>query len=435
MSVSKNYHLGLLWVLAASLLPLTACSRLGGSGDRLTVATPWVDEERRGIQIAFTRWMEAKHPERKAPASGWIYWVAIEREEDLAFLRNPSVPPFRRLGTSIDVVLGVSARRLAALQHVPGTHSVQAPSWFVTRRSPLGLASLAPPSKNAVPKGEHDAGAVKELADRDALTFDDPRHDSVALAWAKHKLEAKEWGEGYAQLVRDAGGGRRIGRRPGSALGAVGRGLALQTPASLATMAGVGTSLTFVAAVDGGEWLEGVSLVAGSRHSEVAGWFLDFLKERGEAQSPETRASDVSDELLADLLGATLVDSQNELWEAWQTLEQTGRPERPMLWMLQAPPWPPASITQLAEQDKTGTLIQTLAEEFAPDAHARAWLLRDWLGAPRLVNSEVLEQICAAADGRLVQEPRFRAWLRAEWTAWARQRYRRVARMARGWEP
>jgi hypothetical protein len=48
----------------------------------------------------------------------------------------------------------------------------------------------------------------------------------------------------------------------------------------------------------------------------------------------------------------------------------------------------------------------------------------------------LLAEIARACDGRIADEPRLRAWLRAEWTAWARQRYRRVARLAAGaWVP
>jgi hypothetical protein len=40
----------------------------------------------------------------------------------------------------------------------------------------------------------------------------------------------------------------------------------------------------------------------------------------------------------------------------------------------------------------------------------------------------MLDELATAASGKLTSEPRFREWLRAEWTAWARQRYRRVVR-------
>jgi hypothetical protein len=75
------------------------------------------------------------------------------------------------------------------------------------------------------------------------------------------------------------------------------------------------------------------------------------------------------------------------------------------------------------------SLIQTLATEIAPEPAARAWLVRSWLSAPRTVDLTLLSELARAADGRLGREPRFRAWLRVEWTAWSRQRYRRVARV------
>ncbi len=75
-------------------------------------------------------------------------------------------------------------------------------------------------------------------------------------------------------------------------------------------------------------------------------------------------------------------------------------------------------------------LIETLSAEVAPEPPARAWLLRSWLAPARSVDEELLFDLTQAADGRLCREVRFRAWLREEWTAWARQRYRRVTRWA-----
>jgi hypothetical protein len=76
------------------------------------------------------------------------------------------------------------------------------------------------------------------------------------------------------------------------------------------------------------------------------------------------------------------------------------------------------------------SLVETLAAEVAPQPPARAWLLRSWLSPPRIVDDELLKELARAAQGQLGHEPRFRAWLQEEWTAWARQRYRRVARVA-----
>lgn len=75
-------------------------------------------------------------------------------------------------------------------------------------------------------------------------------------------------------------------------------------------------------------------------------------------------------------------------------------------------------------------MVETLAGQVAPEADSRAWLVRSWLSPPRNVNGTFLQELNAAVDGRLALEPRFRSWLRSEWTAWARQRYRRVARNA-----
>ncbi len=165
--------------------------------------------------------------------------------------------------------------------------------------------------------------------------------------------------------------------------------------------------------------------------------FFRFLHETGQAETPRADATGGTevDSLLADLLGAALVDAQDELWTAWITLKQADQPPRAALIVVDAgSPWPPASIEKL-EGDNAEVLVQTLIEQLAPDAELRAWLSRSWLGAKRLVDGSLLEEIAQAADGRLVREPRFRARLRAEWTAWARQRYRRVTRTVTGLKP
>ncbi len=136
--------------------------------------------------------------------------------------------------------------------------------------------------------------------------------------------------------------------------------------------------------------------------------------------------------LVADLLGATLVDAQDELWAAWAALERAGYPAKVLKWMTDPPPWPPASVAKILGQpgETAMTLIETLAREIAPEPSVRAWLVRSWLSPKRLVDDTLLTELAQAVDGRLCREPRFRDWLRAEWTAWARQRYRRVVRLA-----
>jgi hypothetical protein len=138
------------------------------------------------------------------------------------------------------------------------------------------------------------------------------------------------------------------------------------------------------------------------------------------------------DSFAADLLGATLVDAQDELWAAWNAIERAGNPERALTWLTEPPPWPPASVAKYLgrEGESAMSMVETLAAELAPDASSRAWLVRSWLQPGRRVDEQLIHELAHADSGRLGREPRFRAWLEEEWTAWARQRYRRVARVA-----
>jgi hypothetical protein len=256
------------------------------------------------------------------------------------------------------------------------------------------------------------------------------------LAWANGELAASSWAEGYARLVRGAGYSQRIGRQAGAGLAAVERGEASTTPTARINMAAQLARFNFIPAPKPSEWMEGAAIVVGQDHQRHSRLFFEFLDATGRAERPPAtmRSDDMTDTLLADLLGATLVDAQDELWTAWDTMARAGEPPRALMWLTQAPPWPPASIEKL-EKDHSEALIQTLVEQVAPDPDLRAWLLRSWLGPKRLVDESLLEEIGRAADGRLAREPRFRAWLRAEWTAWARQRYRRVTRTVKGLRP
>jgi hypothetical protein len=146
----------------------------------------------------------------------------------------------------------------------------------------------------------------------------------------------------------------------------------------------------------------------------------------------EPAAGPDSESLVADLLGATLVDAQDELWAAWDALERAGPAALARKRLTEPPAWPPASIEKYLrrEGENAMSLIETLAGELSPRPAVRGWLIRSWLSPPRLVDETLLAEMAQAADGRLIHEPRFRAWLRAEWTASARQRYRRVAKLA-----
>jgi hypothetical protein len=147
---------------------------------------------------------------------------------------------------------------------------------------------------------------------------------------------------------------------------------------------------------------------------------------------------DVSD-LLADLLGAAFVDAQEELLFAWEVLDRSraGQSPQSAAWLTEAPPWPPASVEKLLMRggDRALAMVHDLAGQIAPDPELRFWLVQSWLRPSRQIDGSVLNDLAHAIGGRLVREPRFRAWLREEWTAWARQRYRRVARQVSGSVP
>jgi hypothetical protein len=238
------------------------------------------------------------------------------------------------------------------------------------------LRSQAPKPGKRAEKSEIRAVALASDSLKAIPALADPRNDRATLDWAMSRLKRGRWNEGYAELVEVAALAPRISWH-GASIRAAGEGIWR------------------------GERLEGF------------------------------------DALVGDLLGATLVDAQDELWTAWRELDRAGNPESARKWLSEPPPWPPASIEKYLrrEGENSMALIETLASELAPTAAIRAWLVRSWLSPSRPVDDSLLSELARAADGRLCAEPRLRAWLRAEWTASARQRYRRVSRMVGNSQP
>ena len=405
-------------------------------GEELVIATPWPEAERSDLEAEFRRWAEATPGTASGPVR--VTWIGLGPGEDVTRVVGRRVTP--------DVVLGVASIDLNRLERggwlVP-VERAEHPPWCVSWQGPIVLAlnSAALRDKTAgksAPKAAAGDGAPelpRELPR--TVAVDDFRHDPVALAWAQGELAAGSWAEGYARLVRAAGDRRRIGRQAGSALAAFERGEVAMIPWVRGRNRGLPRTVHF--SIDPEkpiEWVEGVALVRGGHNPSLAQEFVRFLAGRGQAESPSKRdgARDRTDDpevsaLVADLLGATLVDAQDELWAAWTKLAAAGHPERPEHWLSEPPPWPPASVDKLLKRGEEGSvLLETLTAEITPDADLRNWLLRSWLAPPRRVDGRLLAELAAAEGGRLVREPRFRAWLRTEWNAWARQRYRRGAR-------
>lgn len=377
--------------------------------DRLIVATAWSRADRRQIDEEFAAWQQ-RHETSPGGGPVRIDWVVLAPGDDLERMPGGRSSP--------DVLLGGDAtayRRLARAGRLAPLPIDGSPNWAVAREAMIQVVSSS------------DGKGLSSTPGTDrAVAFDDPRNDPTSLAWAKSLLAA-DFQDGYSRLVRAAGSSRRIGRGPGSAAALVERG-----------EAELGIALVDVARdagpQNGVRWPEGVAIVAEGRHRVGADRFLRFLAETNRARRPSLRPAEEKTAvsgLVRDLLGATLVDAQDELCVAWAALDRAGYPPGPLNAMTEPPPWPPASIARILERrgDQAMTMVETLTGQLATDPGARAWLLSSWLSPPRVTDPGVLEELARAVDGRLMREPRFRDWLRAEWTAWARQRYRRVLRV------
>jgi hypothetical protein len=388
-------RIGVLAV-AAMLLHSPGCAR---KPPDLVVATAWPAEARRELEADFARWAGSPdgHADKRRVR---IEWVALAPGQDPLKLAFRATPPH--------VILGGPKGSFAILANMnrlsPIDHAGKAQWCEVARPDGDGSRSLEPPG-----------------------AWNDPRRDRASLRWAKSQLATAGWRDGYARLVLAAAARDRIGpsyedrsatahARAQPVLGDDGAGKPADQPLVI----------------------EGVAIVPGAPTEDVAQEFLRFLVETQGARAPAggsgARAAETEEinSLIADLLGSTLVDAQDELWTALRAIDQVADRERAIEWLTEPPPWPPASVAKYLgrEGERAMALIETLAALVAPEAPERAWLLRSWLAPARPVDQSLLLELTEAAGGRLCREGRFRAWLREEWTAWARQRYRRVARWA-----
>ncbi len=343
----------------------------GRDPDRLVIATTWSDAECLSLEADFHR--------RQASRTG----KANKAPAPLPGIRWIRLSPgddlarFVRNRRGVDLLLGGSA---------PFYRSIE----------PLGL--LAPIEAD----GKAQWLSI-DLSEQSSIVQgrEDDHLDARFLERARADLSRGSWAEGYARLVQGA-------ELPGK----------VESPSKES---------------------EGVGLLPEGDHRSLANEFLAFLVEQREAkpEAPREGTNPVADGLLADLLRATLIDSREELDAARLALQAPGDHGRSSRWMTEPPPWPPASVAKIlaGDGDRAMTLIETLAGQIAPEERLRSWLLRSWLTPTRPIDGAFLDELSKAEDGRLAREPRFRSWLRAEWTAWARQRYRRVARLARAGMP
>ena len=413
------------WLLgmAALLVGLAGCGTRDPLGAVAGVAeTLWAGPDTDVLRIA-TTWPRADQErldkefrdQTSGPVPVRLVWVEL--------------PPATRLDSvstralRVDVLLGgplseyVRLSRAARLEPLDGPGS---PDWLIARHRQVSLSEESP-------------------AGREGVALDDPRVDPPTMAWAAEQLRKGSWSDGYARLILSFASSRhRPGWQSGSALAATNRGEAARTLLVSAVPGSPGASDTGPSVVASNE---GAAIPRGSWHPAQARAFLRFLTDHHGAkpgrESPELDP-DVGS-LLADLLGATLVDAREELLIAAAALERAGDPAvaQAKAWLTEPPPWPPASVEKLQSRGSEGALalVQDLAGQIAHEPESRFWLVQSWLRPSRPIDQALLTELAQAAGGRLVREPRFRSWLRGEWTAWARQRYRRVARVAAGAGP
>ena len=257
----------------------------------------------------FRRWVAAHRPARSpAPVR-----IALGRP------RRPATTPrgSSAADAAVDLVLGGPASDLRA------TGSPERrPRPDRRRRRPPGAW---PGGRRSASRRERPAS---EPASGGPPTFDDPRHDPVALAWARARARRGGLGRGLRRARP-----RRRPRppdRPAAGLGPGGRRArrGRTTPAVARRPVGTAAPLDPRPA-DGGR--VGRRGRRGRRRAGIATGPASSSGSSPSAARPEPPppirpSRPEADGLLADLLGATLVDAQDELWAAWAALERRGHP-------------------------------------------------------------------------------------------------------------
>ena len=154
--------------------------------------------------------------------------------------------------------------------------------------------------------------------------------------------------------------------------------------------------------------------------------FQRFCHDTNRLKTVISADKTASAEVMLDLAAILLDRCHADLQAAWQVIDQSTGEERARTerYLTERPPWPPASVQDLAKR-RGFEYVVALVEQMAVDGDERDWLIHEFQQPAGLVDLKRLEN---AVDGRLKNSIRFRAWLRAEWSAWVRQRCRRVQR-------
>lgn len=186
-------------------------------------------------------------------------------------------------------------------------------------------------------------------------------------------------------------------------------------------------------------WPEALSLFASPDNNKTA-HFLEFCRATGRLRPPQQleSTSGLETSFRHDLAKIILVELAEDLGQTWEILSspQNGQIEtntqapgtflkKAETYLVQQPPWPPASITDLAKR-RGFEYVVALVEQLAADGDQRDWLIREFQRSPEPFDHTRLD---TALGGALLDCIRFRVWLRAEWRAWVAQRCRRTRRV------
>ena len=254
------------------------------------------------------------------------------------------------------------------------------------------------------------------------------------LTWAAGQLRQGSWQDGYASLVQlfsamsfiDPAGGRigPGGREPWR--GRAGRSGLPRLPRSPKDRPSIPADRPLE---------EGAAILRGTRHAGSArgvssgSWPID----RGASRAGKVPTRPRRERPAGRPAGCHAGRCPGGALCAWDVLDREAPPASAQApaWLTEPPPWPPASVAKLqtAGGDRRWRWSRTLPARSRPIPSRGSGWCRAGCGPRRLIDESLLTELAQAAGGRLVREPRFRAWLRGEWTAWARQRYRRVARL------
>ncbi len=400
-----------------------------GAAETVVIATAWDEPAREFLARAWSRRISEAGERVRA------IWERVAPYEDPVHAVDRIAP---------DVLLGFADSALEKLAHAGrlvarGDGSIET---AIVRHVPLGISSRTDLVESL---GLEPIDRPRDLADPrliDRVDLLDPREDPCAFVWNKSIFDQESTVNGYAELVRIAGNSAPIPRRGAS------RSIRLRTGRVVAATAAFGelpaiADLAFKRS-ESAEILERAAIPTSVRNKIGSREFLKMLEERGASIERLDRTilskTCLFNGLLNDLWGSTLIDAGDELRRAWRDLHAAGRPERVERFLVEPPPWPPASMIELARKEGVkpadSRLVSMLIDQLTDDADRRAWLSENRERPQRPIDRVVLEEIVAVDGGGLATEPRFRGWLRGEWTAWAEQRYRRTARTARGdWTP